>query len=296
MEEAGQPREKGTEKMSMQVSKIEELLDVCPIVDVWHKRKLLGQGYVDGGAQNCVMTEDCVERMGFKITKVSGFRIRLANHQKIKCLGIVKGLEMEAYGVKTVSDFHVMSAGLGAFAVILGRPWLRAVHAVQDWKRGTISLSGKSGSKKICDMDARKPKHEDIEDEDESSEEESSTVTESEIESSSDSEEEADVSFLLVDEESDECGQVAAVEGIEEAYEGPYEIIEELMQPKVDVAKKQELVVKMISGDISAMEREKYVSMLASFPELFITSYEEIRGFKGEDMRIELKEGARPVR
>ena len=102
------PREKDTERMSMQVSKIEEFLDVCPIVDVWHKRKLLGPGYVDGGAQICVMTEHCVERMGFKVTKVSGFRIRLANHQKIRRLGIVKNLEVEAYGVETISNFHVM--------------------------------------------------------------------------------------------------------------------------------------------------------------------------------------------
>ena len=36
--------------------------------------------------------------------------------------------------------------------------------------------------------------------------------------------------------------------------------------------------------------------MLSEFPELFITSYEEIRGFKGEDLHIELREGARPVR
>ena len=36
--------------------------------------------------------------------------------------------------------------------------------------------------------------------------------------------------------------------------------------------------------------------MLSKFPELFITSYEEIRGLKGEDLHIELKEGAKPVR
>ena len=52
----------------------------------------------------------------------------------------------------------------------------------------------------------------------------------------------------------------------------------------------------MINEDISAMEKERYVRMLTSFPDLFITSYEEIRGFKGEEMRIELKEGAKPVR
>ena len=55
--------------------------------------------------------------------------------------------------------------------------------------------------------------------------------------------------------------------------------------------------MKMIIGDILATkEKENYVHMLASFPDLLITSYEEIRGFKGEEMHIELKEGARAVR
>ena len=39
-----------------------------------------------------------------------------------------------------------------------------------------------------------------------------------------------------------------------------------------------------------------YVHMLAEFSDLFITSYEEIGGFKGEDLHIELKEDVQPVR
>ena len=52
----------------------------------------------------------------------------------------------------------------------------------------------------------------------------------------------------------------------------------------------------MLCTDLSKMEMEKYVQMLSKFPNLFITSYEEIRGFKGEDVHIELKNGAKPVR
>ena len=35
--------------------------------------------------------------------------------------------------------------------------------------------------------------------------------------------------------------------------------------------------------------------MLSRYPNLFITSYEEIKGFKGEELRIELKDGVKPV-
>ena len=73
-------------------------------------------------------------------------------------------------------------------------------------------------------------------------------------------------------------------------------MIEKLMQPKIDMAEKQGLVMKMLCTDLSVMERDSFLDMLSGFPNLFITSYEEIRGFKGEDLHIELKEGAKPVR
>ena len=114
------PSKKEPDRGSVRVLAIDEVSDICPIVDVWHKRKNLGQGYVDDGAQICVITQTCVEKMGLVVAGVSGFCIRLANHQKVKCLlGVVKSLEVEAYIVKTVVDFHVMPAGLGAYPIIL---------------------------------------------------------------------------------------------------------------------------------------------------------------------------------
>ena len=208
----------------------------------------------------------------------------------------MRGLEIGAYLVKTSCNFHVMPAGLGAYPIILGRPWLRAVSAVQDWRRGTISLYGGTGGRKLFDMNSRKPIDADFEDEDETSDEDSSTVSEVDSDSTSSSDDDVDVAFLLADEEHEEIGTVAFIDGMENDYEGPYEVIEELMQPKVELSKKQELVARMISTDLSTMEREKYLQMLSKYPDFFITSYEEIRGFKGEDVRIELKDGAKPVR
>ena len=54
--------------------------------------------------------------------------------------------------------------------------------------------------------------------------------------------------------------------------------------------------MKMLSQDLSSSKKDKYMEMLSSFPNLFITSYEEIRGFEGEALKIELKEGVKPVR
>ena len=69
------PTERERQKGSVRVLNIEELPDICPIVEAWHKDKSLGEAYVDGGAQVCVITQSCVEKYGLKSTGTSGFCI-----------------------------------------------------------------------------------------------------------------------------------------------------------------------------------------------------------------------------
>ena len=152
---------------------------------------------------------------------------------------------------------------------------MRGVNAMQNQKRGTISLSGKAGITKLYNMGSKKL-IEEFEDEDESSEEDSSTVSEVDSDSTSSEDEDVDVAFLLVDEMPSESSVFAMEKDMAIESYGPYEVIEELMQPKLEREKKQELMAKMICADLSVVEKEKYMCMLARFPDLFITSYEEI--------------------
>ena len=69
------PLEKEPDRGPVRVLAISELPDICPLVNVWHKRKNLGEGYVDGGAQICVITQTCVEKMGLTVAGVFGFCI-----------------------------------------------------------------------------------------------------------------------------------------------------------------------------------------------------------------------------
>ena len=69
------PTEREHQKGSVRVLNIEELLDICPIVEAWHKGKSLGEAYVDGGAQVCVIIESCVEKYGSKSIGNYGFCI-----------------------------------------------------------------------------------------------------------------------------------------------------------------------------------------------------------------------------
>ena len=84
-----------------------------------------------GGILICVITQTCVEKMGLVVAGVSGFCIRLENHQKVKCFSVVIDLEVEAYAVKTIVNFHVMPIGLGAYpSFLVGLGCMRLVLLV----------------------------------------------------------------------------------------------------------------------------------------------------------------------
>ena len=83
--------------------------------------------YIDGGAQVCVMTENTMEKSGIRISHPSSVNMRLANHRKVRCVGIIKNV-------------HVM---------ILGIAWLMAIHAQQDWETGLLTIRDATHGRRI---------------------------------------------------------------------------------------------------------------------------------------------------
>ncbi|MCO5557881.1 hypothetical protein L7F22_011453 [Adiantum nelumboides] len=281
----------------VRVLSLNELPDICPTIDAWHKRKCIGEAYIDGGAQVCVITQACVTKLGLHMIKNSGFRIKLANQSRVRCLGIIKNLEVEVFYVKALVNCHVMPAGIGAFPLILGRPWLQATKAVQDWGHGTITLYNRSGDKKKFDMATKQSLDadfdEDDDDEEYSSSKEDDGEESSELNGSSD-DSDVEVSSLFLEEEKGQKQATLCLMENEDTL-GPYEKIEGLMQPRVQPNVKDELIQKMLSPNLTSHKKGVYLHMLQQFPNLFITSYEEIRGFKGEEINIPIKKGAQPV-
>ena len=77
----------------MDLRSIEKLHDICPPVTTWCKGFNIGEAYIDGGAQISVMTQACIEKLGLKVDGSSDFKLRLANHVKVRCLGICMNVQ-----------------------------------------------------------------------------------------------------------------------------------------------------------------------------------------------------------
>ena len=80
---------------------------------------------------------------------------------------------------------------------------------------------------------------------------------------------------------------VAEIELEEE--EDKYNQMEKFLQPKDPKASMWELAKQSLGLDLAVEEREAYCKMLKKYPNFFITSYKEIRGFKGKPLKIGLK-------
>ncbi|MCO5584610.1 hypothetical protein L7F22_038541 [Adiantum nelumboides] len=242
-------------KKSVRVLSLNKIPDICPTIDAWHKRKCIGEAYIDGRAQ------------------------------------------VEVFDVKVLVNFYVMPVGFGAFPLILGRPWLQATKAIQDWGHGTITLYNRSGDKKKFGMAIKQSLDADfdVDDDDEeySSEEEDDGEESSEVDDSS-GDNDVEVSSLFLEEDKGQMQENLFLMENEET-SSPYEQIEGLMQPKVQSNFKEEPIQKMLSLDLTSHEKGEYLHMLQQFPNLFIISYEKIRGFKEEAINIPIKEGAQPM-
>ena len=125
--------------------------DVLPVLEAFIKGQRIRKVYVDGGAQVCVMNEKMMHHLGLEVHGKSEFKAKMANNVSIKCVGGCKGIKVTIFGIKVAVDMYVIPAKGEGYPIILGRPWLIAMNARQDWEKGTLVLNppGRSSGKAI---------------------------------------------------------------------------------------------------------------------------------------------------
>ncbi|MCO5602969.1 hypothetical protein L7F22_057111 [Adiantum nelumboides] len=158
--------------------------DILPIVKAQIKGKSVSNVYVDGGAQVCVMSEKMMHTLGLEVNNLEKLKAKMANNRKAKFLGIAEGVKVTVFGTQVSIDMYVLPTKGEGYPIILGRPWLMAMRAYQDWDKGTLVLKpqgkgGKSRSPIIYSMKEGKLRDEEVEtSEDEWSSESSSSTSE----------------------------------------------------------------------------------------------------------------------
>ena len=81
----------------------------------------------------------------------SPFSIKLANQRKVTPLGLIKNVLVRVARIRFLIAFVVMDlpSHNSSFLFLLGRPWLKAVLVMHDWKNNTLLLQSRDGAIKV---------------------------------------------------------------------------------------------------------------------------------------------------
>ena len=114
--------------------------DVLPILDACIEGKKISNIYVDGGAKMCVMSESMMHKLELEVDGPCNVRAKLAKNVSVRCVGVICKVKVGVCGIETLIKFYVIPAKGEGYPIILGRPWLIAMNARQDWEKGTLIL------------------------------------------------------------------------------------------------------------------------------------------------------------
>ena len=178
--------------------------------------------------------------------------------------------------IKVAIDMYVIPAKGEGYPIILGRPWLIAMNARQDWEKGTLILKPprqKPGEVIVYNMKLGKQEclEEETSEESESSAETSSSASESTSQSSSECDSSIEICGVTLKDPSKNGGESSQKELEDEDLE------------------------KMLAKDLSATKKEEFKVMLRKHPSLFIFYYGEITGVTVVQHQINLNPNQKPV-
>ena len=64
----------------------------------------------------------------------------MANNVSVKCVGVCRNVKIVVCGIKAGVDMYVLLAKEEGYPIILGRLWLIAMNARQNWEKETLVL------------------------------------------------------------------------------------------------------------------------------------------------------------
>ncbi|MCO5566946.1 hypothetical protein L7F22_020629 [Adiantum nelumboides] len=257
---------------SVNTLKAQVLEDDVPVLDTQIKGQRVSSDYVDGGEQVCVISKKMMHKLRLEVSEPSRFK---GNDVSVKYAGVVT-----VCGIQFGVDMYVLLARGEGYPIILGRPWLIAMNAKQDWESRTLLLKpprkeGKSIQTIVYNVKEGRKESSELETlEDEWSTEDSSST--------------AEVTSSVSDSESEKSSLLEAMVVVLTRFttQDGGSIKETLSDEKIE---------DMLSTDLSKEERKEFEVMLQKHSPLFILDYKQIKGVIVVEHQINLKPESQPI-
>ncbi|MCO5554226.1 hypothetical protein L7F22_007754 [Adiantum nelumboides] len=253
--------------------KAQVLEDNVPVLDTQIKGQRVSRDYVDGGTQVCVISEKMMHKLRLEVSGPLGFK---GNDVSVKYVGVVIVCGMIQVGV----NMYVLPTKGEGYPIILGRPWLIAMNARQDWESRTLLLKPpreEGKSIQIIVYNVKEGRKESLKletSEDELSTEDSSST--------------AEVTSSVSDSENEKASLLEAMGVVltRPTTQDGGSIKETLSDEKIE---------DMLSTDLSKEERKEFEIMLQKHSPLFTLDYKQIKGVTVVEHQINLKPESQPI-
>lgn len=235
---------------------------------------------VDGGSSVNVMSNWCLEEIDLKVNRPSAYRLRVVDQRSVRPLGQLDDVAVAVNGVTVKIEFQVLdiSSTKGGYPIILGRPWLKLVRAINYWNRGKMTIGPRSNRVELS-VNSDSPSESGSESETSSSE---SWTGGSSSSSDYDSECEA---------------EVFSMEAFPQALKSEHREFGPNKPLARDPQHEEEVLSKVQLGpELREEERDELQALIREFSDIFVTKHTDLPAINLEEHKVELVEGAVPVR
>ena len=124
---------------------------------VTHKNCKPIPSIVDSGSGINIISRKFYDEWNLPKMEEAPFSIKLADQSRVSPLGLVKNVPVRIVRVHFLVAFVVMNLPphSSSYSILLGRPWLKVVAVMHDWKNNTLMLQSREGAVKVDLKDGR---------------------------------------------------------------------------------------------------------------------------------------------
>ena len=235
---------------------------------------------VDGGATVNIISNWLVDDLELTPTHSSPLRLKVADQSCMKSVGMLAQQPITVQGVTMRVDFHILdiSEARGGYPIILGRPWLREVKAVDYWEKGNMRIGPHMNRVNVKVIPDYKKTY--INSPEDTSDEEYDSTWTSEV-TTSDSESETEVDLYALD-------------FLPQVLTSSMSHLDDLT---VVPSRHEELLHLVQFGPtLTKEEKSELQGLVLEYSHLFVSHHQDLPTITLEEHRIELFPEAKPVR
>jgi hypothetical protein len=238
---------------------------------------------VDGGAAVNVMSNWFMDEIGMKPTKPSSLNLKVKDQRCVRSLGIISQLLVSLNGVSVKIDFQVLgiSKEKSSYPLILGRPWLRQVKAINYWDRDNMRIGPHPYRVNIQVIPPSSEESDHMSKPENTFDKEYSSWT-------------TDTSTSSDSDTSDSEAEIYAVDMLPQAITKSMAFIEDYDH----MPSKEEEILKLVQFGPTLIEEERneLQASVLEFSKLFIKKHSDLPSTSLEEHMIELIKDAKSVR